>query len=64
MRLTCKFAEMIDSIDLSGVRADDELGLTEQDARLLIAEGWAVPLDGPAVAEDRKPKRRRRPSTL
>ena len=64
VRLTRKFAEMIDGIDLSGVRAGDVLELTEEEARLLIAEGWALAVDGSASADDRRPKSRKRPSTL
>jgi hypothetical protein len=46
VRLTRKYAEAIDGIDLSGNKVGDLLSLTHQDARMLIAEGWAMPHDG------------------
>jgi hypothetical protein len=41
--LTVKLAEMIDGVDLSRHSVGDELLLSREQARLLIAEGWAVP---------------------
>jgi len=43
VRLVKKFAEMIDDIDLSTSQPGDVLDLKRSEARLLIAEGWAVP---------------------
>ena len=43
LRLTRKFAEFIDGIDLSRSRAGDLIELSERDAAVLMAEGWAVP---------------------
>jgi hypothetical protein len=45
VRLTRKFANLIDGIDLSHRRAGDELDLTEREARILILEGWATASD-------------------
>ena len=50
VRLTKKFAEMIDGIDLSAHHPGDILDVTRSEARLLIAEGWAArERGGPAV---------------
>jgi hypothetical protein len=38
-----KLAECIDGIDLSGHKVGDVLELPSPEARLLIAEQWAVP---------------------
>jgi hypothetical protein len=55
VRLTKKFATFLDGIDLSRVEAGDDVELSEHEAHLLIAEGWARPSNGPkrAVAADR-----------
>ncbi len=45
MRLTRKYSEVIDDVDLSGSKVGDRLRLSERDARMLIAEGWATPCD-------------------
>lgn len=58
VRLTRKFAEILNGIDLSRTKAGEEIELSKREADLLIAEGWASPLD---VAHD-KPKRRARKS--
>ena len=44
MRLTHKYAEVIDGIDLSEREVGDRLPLPSRDARMLIAEGWAEPV--------------------
>ena len=41
IRLTRKFAEVIDGIDLSSHAVGDVFNLSREDARLLVAEGWA-----------------------
>jgi hypothetical protein len=41
--LNRKLAEIVDDIDLAGYRVGDRLPLEPAAARLLIAEGWAVP---------------------
>ena len=43
VRLTRKYAEMIDGIDLSGYVVGDRIRLFPREAALLVAEGWAVP---------------------
>jgi hypothetical protein len=47
VRLTRKFANLIDGIDLSHRHAGDELDLSDRDARILILEGWATASDSP-----------------
>ena len=63
VRLTRKFAQILNGIDLSRTKTGEEIELSEQEADLLIAEGWATPLD---VAHDktkqRSRKSRRRPA--
>jgi hypothetical protein len=44
VRLTHKYAEVIDGIDLSRREVGERLPLTSHDARMLIAEGWAEPV--------------------
>jgi hypothetical protein len=41
VRLTRKFAQMIDGVDLTEANVGDELNLSPRDADVLIAEGWA-----------------------
>ena len=41
VRLTRKYAEMIDGIDLADAHVGDQLKLPRHDAEVLIAEGWA-----------------------
>lgn len=48
IRLTHKFADMLDGVDLRTRRVGDTFALGARDALLLIAEGWAE-----AVAERR-----------
>ena len=48
VRLTRKFAEAIDGIDLSRHCVGDFIDLPQQDAELLLAEGWASPADSHA----------------
>ena len=43
VRLTRKYAEMINGVDLAMCSVGDVLRLPARDAALLIAEGWAVP---------------------
>ena len=40
VRLTRKFAERIDGVDLSTVAVGDVIDLPERKARVLLAEGW------------------------
>jgi hypothetical protein len=57
VRLTRKFAQIINGIDLTRARAGEELELTDHEAYLLIAEGWADPI---ASADEKQPRRSRR----
>jgi hypothetical protein len=41
VKLTSKLAESLDGIDVSHARVGDVLDLSESEANLLIAEGWA-----------------------
>ena len=43
VRLTRKHAERIDGIDLRGREPGDLLDLPPTDARIIVAEKWAVP---------------------
>jgi hypothetical protein len=53
VRLTRKFAEAINGVDLSRNQVGDLLDLSFRDARMLIAEGWAAPHEnGPAVERE------------
>jgi hypothetical protein len=45
VRLTRKYAEAIDGVDLSRNQVGDLLTLSLRDARMLIAEGWAAPCE-------------------
>lgn len=70
VHLTRKYAERIDEVDLSNYRVGDILDLSKRDARLLIAEGWAVPVEEPRRATTHHraraaetPRRGRKPRT-
>jgi hypothetical protein len=54
VRLTRKFAQMLNGIDLSKCHAGEDIDLSPRDAELLIKEGWASPID---TADDREPHR-------
>jgi hypothetical protein len=43
VRLTKKYAERLDDVDLSGRNVGDLLDLPQPEARLLVAEEWAIP---------------------
>jgi len=45
IRLTKKLAEVIDGIDLSDRRVGDVVDLSSHDAEILLAEGWASPVE-------------------
>jgi hypothetical protein len=57
VRLTRKFAQIINGIDLSRARAGEEIDLSPREAELLVAEGWASLIDR---ADDKPSKRRAR----
>ena len=42
MVLTRKLADRIDGVDLSGFRVGECLEISDDEAQLLAAEGWAV----------------------
>jgi hypothetical protein len=46
VRLTQKYAEKLDGVDLSDADVGDRLPLSPREAELLVAEGWAEPLRG------------------
>ena len=56
IRLTRKFANMINGVDLSGARTGEELLVSLRDAEILVAEGWAVPIHS---ADDKARKTRK-----
>ena len=45
VRLTRKFARTLDGIDVSRVRVGQKMTLSRHAASVLVAEGWAEPLD-------------------
>ena len=69
VRLIHKYAEMIDGVDLEDAVVGDRLELSQRDADVLIAEGWAVAdyerrvrlLPGRAHAADRSRSPRKKP---
>jgi hypothetical protein len=42
VRLVRKFAETIDGVDLRGHQVDEVFDVSPKDARLLMAEEWAI----------------------
>lgn len=42
IRLTHKYSQSINGIDLSKVREGDTIEMSGRDADMLVAEGWAV----------------------
>lgn len=52
VRLTRKFAEAIDGIDLSRNQVGDRLRVSHREARMLIAEGWALPCEDGKKSDD------------
>jgi hypothetical protein len=61
VRLTRKHAERIDDVDLQGYEVGDVLDLDPREAKLLIAERWAVP---ERTTRDLVTGRQRRPPVL
>jgi hypothetical protein len=43
VRLTKRLANVIDGVDLDGHYPGDVLNLPDRDARMLVAEQWAIP---------------------
>lgn len=67
IRLIRKLAEYVNGIDVSRHSVGDLLDLPEHDARMLVAEGWAMPAeprhapkDARREAADSRRSRRRR----
>ena len=59
IRLTRKFADVLNGVDLSHAHAGEEIELPKRDAQMLIAEGWAAPA---STANDEEPRRGHRTS--
>ena len=61
VRLTKKLAEAIDGIDLSDRRVGDVVDLPTHDAQILLAEGWASPVEPAFGARARRTDANDRP---
>lgn len=46
VKLTKRFAEFIDGVNLSRAKPGDVLDLPPREAGILLAEEWALPVDG------------------
>jgi hypothetical protein len=55
VRLTRKYAEVLDGVNLTECHVGDRLPLPSREARVLLAEGWAEP--APARERRRRSKR-------
>ena len=51
IRLTRKFADLINGIDLSKAHTGETLDLSQREAEILLAEGWAEYAGGPQPLE-------------
>jgi hypothetical protein len=54
VRLTRKLAEFIDGVDLSARRVGEVIDLSRHDAEILLAEGWASPVESRFGARARR----------
>jgi hypothetical protein len=61
VRLTRKYADVIDGIDLSSCDVGDRLPLPPHDAQVLLAEGWAEPAPARERRRAGEDHERRRP---
>jgi hypothetical protein len=64
IRLTRKFADFINGIDLTRRRVGDIIDVPRHEAELLLAEEWASPADDShlrATADDMPRRSRKRP---
>jgi hypothetical protein len=52
VRLTRKLAPRMDGVDLNDADVGDVLNLTDAEARILIAEGWATDRERRRLASD------------
>jgi hypothetical protein len=59
VRLTRKFSNILNGIDLTRVRTGDTVDMPVRDAHMLVAEGWAEPAEVPP--RDQVPDQPRRP---
>ena len=61
VRLTRKFAEILNGLDLRPFNVGEVIDLDDQPAVMLLMEGWALRVDnGPSTADDRRPRQPRR----
>jgi hypothetical protein len=65
VKLTRKFSELIDDVNLSNYRVGDVIELPARDAKLLLAEEWASPTKSDAsekatASDSRRSNRRKR----
>jgi hypothetical protein len=51
VRLTRKFADLINGIDLSRAHTGETLDLSQREAEILLAEGWAEYAGGEKLRE-------------
>ena len=58
IRLTHKYAELINGVDLSKAHEGETLDLSQRDAEILLAEGWAE-YEGTRQPRDRAHEARR-----
>jgi hypothetical protein len=61
IRLTSKFAERLNGVDLRSYHVGQVFEVRDRDALMLIEERWAEPADAGHTAEDRPPRKRRAP---
>jgi hypothetical protein len=55
IRLERKFAELIDDVNVSKYRVGDVIDLPWHDAKILLAEGWAVPVESETESTQSRP---------
>lgn len=59
VRLTRKLSELINGVDLSRVHEGDTLDLSPREALILVAEGWALPVQAERDRAHDRPRRTR-----
>lgn len=62
VRLTKRFAKVIDGVNLNGHMPGDVLNLPDRDAQILLAEQWAILERREQTGEPPGPERRRQNS--
>jgi hypothetical protein len=60
IRLTKRFAEVLNGVDLSRCQLGDVLDVSPKDAGILLAEGWAQPVADAEMLEERRKENRRK----